>query len=227
MENPESLAKRLSIPCHDLSLLGRALTHRSFVNEHPEVREDNERLEFLGDAVLDFLVGAYLYRNFPEKPEGDLTRMRSALVRTEQLAGFARRLNLGDAMLLGRGEVQAGGRVRDVLLCATFEALVGAIYLQCGLPVVQDFIYPMLENYLADRVLDEETYDPKSRLQEWSQGQRLGIPHYSTISSSGPDHDRTFVVEVEVNGKVLGSGHGSSKQAAARNAARDALKSIK
>ncbi|KAF0106272.1 MAG: ribonuclease III [Anaerolineaceae bacterium] len=225
-ESPAALAARLGFPFKNLLLLTRALTHRSFLNERPEALEDNERLEFLGDAVLDFVVGAWLYNHFPEMPEGELTRMRSALVQTGQLAEFARRLDLGPAMRLGRGEVQAGGRARDVLLCATFEALVGAVHLSCGLPEVQKFIHPLLDAAQADQLVQAEVYDPKSRLQEWSQGRKLGIPRYTTVETSGPDHERRFVVEVDVGGKVRGHGSGHSKQLAARNAAQNALESI-
>src|SRR5512137_1172662 len=118
-ESPAALSKRLGLAFKNSLLLSRALTHRSYINEHPEALEDNERLEFLGDAVLDFVVGAWLYNRFPEKAEGELTRMRSALVRTEQLAAFAQKLDIGLAMRLGRGEVQAGGRTRPLLLCST------------------------------------------------------------------------------------------------------------
>ncbi len=222
-EPPAALAQRLGLPFKNYLLLSRALTHRSYLNEHPEALEDNERLEFLGDAVLDFFVGAWLYNHYPEMPEGDLTRMRSALVRTEHLASFARRLNLGPAMRLGRGEVVAGGRSRDVLLCATFEALVGAVFLHCGLEVVQKFLAPLLEESDPDQLIQADVYDPKSRLQEWSQSQKQGIPRYVTVRTGGPDHERTFEVEVEVAGKVYGRGSGNSKQAAARNAAQDAL----
>lgn len=133
VESPQELANRLGLKFKDWLLLSRALTHRSYLNEHPEAIEDNERLEFLGDAVLDFLVAVWLYHRYPEMPEGDLTRMRSALVHTEQLAEFARRIGLGRALRLGRGEAQAGGRDRPSLLCDTFEALIGAIYLDQGL----------------------------------------------------------------------------------------------
>jgi ribonuclease-3 len=225
-ETPAALAQRLGLPFKNLLLLTRALTHRSYLNEHPEALEDNERLEFLGDAVLDFFVGAWLYNHYPEMPEGDLTRMRSAVVRTEHLAGFARKLDLGPAMRLGRGEVQAGGRSREVLLCATFEALIGAIYLHCGLDVVDDFLCPLLEASNPDALIQTEVYDPKSRLQEWSQAQKFGIPRYVTVQASGPDHERLFDVEVEIAGKVYGRGSGNSKQAAARNAAQDALEKL-
>ncbi len=222
-ESPSALARRLGLPFDDVFLLTRALTHRSYVNEHPDTLEDNERLEFLGDAVLDFVVGAWLYNHFPEMSEGELTRMRSALVCTEQLAEFARRLNLGPAMRLGRGEAQAGGRDRPVLLCATFEALIGALYLKTDIETVQRFIAPLLEQ-ASDRVLlQPDLYDPKSRLQEWSQSRRLGIPSYVTVNVDGPDHERTFEVEVRIGAQVYGRGRGRSKQEAARNAAQRAI----
>ena len=139
-ESAADLAGRLGLRFENLHLLVRALTHRSFVNENQNAIEDNERLEFLGDAVLDFVVGAWVYNHFPEMQEGDLTRMRSALVRTDTLAEFARRLDLGSALRLGRGELASGGRQRDNLLCATFEALIGAMYLDAGIPVVESFV---------------------------------------------------------------------------------------
>jgi ribonuclease-3 len=225
-ETPAVLAQRLGLPFENLLLLTRALTHRSYVNEHPDALEDNERLEFLGDAVLDFVVGAWLYNHYPEMAEGDLTRMRSALVRTEQLAEFARQLRLGTAMRLGRGEVSAGGRQRDVLLCATFEALIGALFLQADIAAVQEFLQPMLETSSERFLVQSDIQDPKSRLQEWSQSQRLGIPHYVTVKTSGPDHDRSFEVEVLIGGIPYGRGSGHSKQVAALAAAQAAMQSI-
>ena len=225
-ETPAELAARLSLPFFDLRLLTRALTHRSYVNEHDEALLDNERLEFLGDAVLDFLVGAWLYNHYPEKAEGELTRMRSALVRTEQLAEFARQLNLGLAMRLGRGEVQAGGRQRDILLCATFEALVGALFLKTDINTVQDFMNELLEKSSEHFLLPQDSFDPKSTFQEWSQANKLGIPSYVTVNTSGPDHDRLFEVQVLLEGKVYGTGAGHSKQVASRVAALNALESL-
>ena len=225
-ESPAALAERLDLPFKNLLLLTRALTHRSYINEHPEALEDNERLEFLGDAVLDFVAGAWLYNHFPEMAEGELTRMRSALVCTEQLAEFARALDLGPAMRLGHGENQAGGRQRDVLLCATFEALVGALYLQNDISVIQRFVHPMMESVSEQFLLQPDMQDPKSRLQEWSQGQKLGIPKYVTLQTSGPDHDRIFEIEVHINGKVYGRGTGRNKQAAERQAALASLEMI-
>lgn len=226
VESPQEFAQRLRLSISDYGLLARALTHRSFANEHNDVLEDNERLEFLGDAVLDFLVGAWLYDHFPEMQEGELTRLRSALVRTEQLAEFARRINLGAAMRLGRGEDDAGGRERQALLCGTFEALVGALYLSEGIPAVQTFIEPMLESGVNQIIADREEQDPKSLLQEWIQSQGFDHPVYRTVTANGPDHAKIFEVEVVVNGEVQGRGSGQSKQAAAKSAARAALKAL-
>src|SRR6266496_6198407 len=142
-ESASELNRRLGLTFSDLSLLTRAMTHRSYVNENPGSVEDNERLEFLGDAVLDFIVGAWVYHHFPEMPEGELTKMRSAIVRNEQLAVFARQLNLGAALRLGRGEYASGGRYREGLLGSVFEALIGALYLDRGLKAVQDFVHPL------------------------------------------------------------------------------------
>jgi ribonuclease-3 len=221
--SPAELAERLGLPTSNLRLLARALTHRSYVNEHADVPEDNERLEFLGDAVLDFVVGAWLYNRYPEMAEGELTRMRSALVRTEQLAAFARELDLGPAMRLGRGETHGGGPERPALLCATFEAVVGAIYLDRGIEGVRHFVVPLLARTADAIVLQPDIYDAKSRLQEWAQSRRLSIPRYETRSAEGPDHAKTFVVDVYVNGDLVGTGSGPNKQVAAQNAAADAL----
>jgi ribonuclease III len=225
-ESPAALVQRLALPFKNLLLLTRALTHRSYINEHPEALEDNERLEFLGDAVLDFVAGAWLYNHFPEMAEGELTRMRSALVCTDQLAEFARKLSLGPAMRLGHGEEQAGGRQRDVLLCATFESLVGALYLQNDISVIQNFIHPMLAEVSQQILLNSDLQDPKSRLQEWSQGNKLGIPQYVTLQTSGPDHDRMFEIVVNINGKTYGRGSGRNKQTAERLAAQASLEII-
>lgn len=225
-ESAADLAERLGLQFTNLHLLVRALTHRSYVNENPSAVEDNERLEFLGDAVLDFIVGAWVYNHFPEMPEGDLTRMRSALVRTDTLAEFARRLDLGPALRLGRGELSSGGRERDSLLCATFEAFIGAMYLDAGIPFVEQFVEPLLAEASEKVVSQVERYDPKSTLQEWAQFNKLGTPKYTTVDASGPDHARVFTVEVHVNGKVFGRGEGTSKQAAAQSAAHEALDSL-
>lgn len=226
VESPQEFIHRLGLSISDFGLLSRALTHRSFANEHNDVLEDNERLEFLGDAVLDFLVGAWLYDHYPEMKEGDLTRLRSALVRTEQLAEFARSIDLGRAMRLGRGEDDNGGRERIALLCGTFEALIGALYLSNGLSAVHQFIEPMLVTAARQILASHEEQDPKSLLQEWIQAQGYDHPIYRTVTANGPDHAKIFEVEVIVNGEIQGRGMGQSKQAAAKYAAREALSTL-
>jgi ribonuclease-3 len=225
--DPQDFAKNLNLEFSDSLLLSRALTHRSYLNEHPESLEDNERLEFLGDAVLDFLVGAWLYNRFPEMPEGNLTRLRSALVRTENLAQFARNIQLGSAMLLGHGESEGGGRDRPALLCGTFEALIGALYIDKGIIAVQVFIAPMLESAVQQILSGNKDKDPKSILQEWAQSQGLGTPYYRTISSFGPDHAKSFEVEVHIGNSIYGSGIGHSKQSAAKLAAEETIRILK
>jgi ribonuclease-3 len=225
-ETPQEFARRLNLPFSDWLLLSRALTHRSYLNEHADALEDNERLEFLGDAVLDFIVGAWLYNRYPEMPEGDLTRMRSALVYTEQLAQFGRQIHLGQAMRLGRGETQAGGRDRSALLCDTFEAVIGALYLDAGIDAVLDFVSPLLDEASNEILAERKTEDPKSTFQEWAQAEGLPAPQYITRSAVGPDHSKIFDVDVLVSGRVYGSGQGHSKQAAAKQAARNALRQL-
>jgi ribonuclease-3 len=225
-ETPQEFAQRVGLEFDDWLLLSRALTHRSYLNEHSEALEDNERLEFLGDAVLDFIVGAWLYNRCPEMPEGDLTRLRSALVYTEQLAEFARQISLDKAMRLGRGEAAAGGRERPALLCDTFEALIGAIYLDSGVDSVRTFIIPLLDEAADEALINHRTEDPKSLFQEWAQAQGYSTPQYVTRSATGPDHSKLFEVDVVTNGKVYGSGDGHSKQIAAKSAAQDALRRL-
>jgi ribonuclease-3 len=208
----------------DKSLLERALTHRSYLNERPEFPQfDNERLEFLGDAVLDFLVGEYVYHRLPEVHEGELTSLRAALVRTETLASFARRLHLGRYLRMGHGEAESGGRERPATLCGAFEALVGALYLDQGMDRVRQLMEPFLEPELERIQQYALSKDPKSRLQEWSQGHCGITPEYRTVEQRGPDHARVFVVEVWIGDQVYGRGEGRSKQAAAQAAATAAL----
>lgn len=219
----DTLQQRLGTRFKNEHLLRRALTHSSYRNEHPEVVEDNERLEFLGDAVLDFATGSWLYRRFPEMTEGQLTRLRAALVRTEQLAGFAARFEMGAALLLGNGEEETGGRRRASLLCATFEAVVGALYLDGGLEVAAAFVEPLLAD-ATERILEQQgDVDARSLLQEWAQAELGVMPNYRTVEESGPDHARVFTVQVTIGGELYGSGTGRSKQVAALAAAEEAL----
>jgi len=222
-ETAVELAKRLKLKVSNISLFTRALTHRSFINEHPEEIEDNERLEFLGDAVLDFMVGEWLYNRFPEMPEGGLTQMRSALVQTQQLAEFARRMKIGNALRLGKGESKAGGRLRNSVLCDAFEALIGAIYLDSGISGVKSFLNSHLESASQEILASHKNEDPKSILQEWAQSIGYPPPKYQLIDSVGPDHSKIFHIQVVVNKEDLGSGKGTSKQEAEKNAARTAL----
>jgi ribonuclease-3 len=224
VEPASDLSRRLGLPFSNLALLTRALTHRSYVNENPLAVEDNERLEFLGDAVLDFIVGAWAYNRFPEMPEGDLTKMRSALVRNEQLAKFARKLELGRALRLGRGEASSGGQDRDNLLGSAFEALIGALFLDAGLGKVETFVHPILEE--AREIILTEIHDPKSKLQEWTQSQKMGSPRYRVVGTSGPDHAVVFEMVVEIAGVVKGTGTGTSKSYAEHAAAQDALNNL-
>lgn len=216
----------VKLPIQNEYLFKRALTHRSYLNEHIDALEDNERLEFLGDAVIDFFVASWIYHHFPEMAEGDLTRLRSALVRTEQLAEFARRLNLGSLMLLGKGEAESGGRERPNLLCATFEAVIGAIYLDGGIEVVSQFLEPMIKEAAYEILASSKERDPKSDLQEWAQSQGFGTPFYRTASVKGPEHSKTFEVEVYIGDHCYGRGEGPNKRIAAKNAAKAALKSL-
>jgi ribonuclease-3 len=223
-ESASALSRRLNLTFSNLSLLTRALTHRSYVNENPNSSEDNERLEFLGDAVLDFIVGAWVYNRFPEMPEGDLTKMRSAIVRNDQLAVFARHLKLGDALRLGHGEYATGGSHRAGLLGSTFEAVVGALYLDSGLGSVEAFVNPLLES-IRESILSR-IHDPKSQLQEWAQAQKLSTPYYRTIKMTGPDHAKEFEVDVVIDERVVGKGIGTSKHTAQQAAAADATKNL-
>lgn len=225
MSDLHALENRLGIEFDDYSLLSRAITHRSFLNEKPdEALEDNERLEFLGDAVLDFVVASYLYHRFPEMDEGDLTMLRAALVRTGTLAGFAEQLEIGEVLKLGYGEAESGGRNRPANLCAAFEAIVGAIYLDQGLDNVRQWVEPLIAPALEEIIADSTHKDAKSEFQIWSQGRYNVTPRYRVLGSEGPDHNKTFTVAAMLGAETWGIGRGSSKQAAAQVAAGMALK---
>jgi ribonuclease-3 len=180
-------------------------------------------LEFLGDAIISFVVAEWIYNKFPDKPEGSLTKLRAALVSTDQLAFFAKQLNLGKMLSLGHGEDQAGGRERNAILCDAFEAVIAAIYLGAGLSsvvrVMDEFISPAIDKIL----MDHQDEDPKSKLQEWVQSQGLPSPRYVEIGASGPDHAKIFEMAVLINDQSVGKGIGSSKQIAEKLAAQEAL----
>ncbi len=226
MPTLSNLQGRLGVIFRNEALLRRALTHRSYINEHPEEIEDNERLEFLGDAVLDFLIASMLYHRFPEMSEGQLTPLRSALVRTEQLAQFARQVAVGAAVRLGKGEADAGGRERESVLCSTFEAIIGALYLDSGLDAVKPFVERLFLPEANTIVAEDANIDAKSQFQVWAQSELGPTPRYRVVSQEGPDHDRMFTVEVLVDSEVYGVGAGRSKKIAEQAAALDALKRI-
>jgi len=208
-------------------LLRQALAHRSYLYEHPDAGvESNERLEYLGDAVLTYVSSLYLYRHFPQLQEGQLTSLRAAAVRAETLAQFAQRIDLGRHLLLGRGEERSGGRNRPLLLSSAFEALIGAILLDQGLDTVTEFLQRFLPAEFEAIVADRRQENSKSRLQELTQGTMQATPVYRTVRASGPSHARTFEVEVLVKDEVAGRGWGHSKREAEQAAARAALEKL-
>ncbi len=224
MDDLAALEEILGTQFKDRSLLSRALTHRSFLNENPgRALEDNERLEFLGDAVLDFVVGAYLYHHYPEVDEGELTSLRAALVRAQTLAQFARQLEIGRYLRLGYGEAENGGRERAPILCATFEAVIGAMYLDQGLATVEALVERLIRPALVEIMASSLHKDAKSEFQVWGQARFNITPHYQVVSSSGPDHAKIFTIQVKLGEDVWGEGAGLSKQRAAQAAAAQAL----
>lgn len=217
----------LKLVFQDKTLLQRALTHRSYLNEnHDYPLADNERLEFLGDAVLDFVVGEDLYQRFPDEDEGTLTSLRAALVCTRALADFAKQIELGTHLLLGHGEEEGGGRQRPAVLCGAFEALIGALYLDQGIESIREFIHPLFEPALELILRHDLDKDPKSVLQELSQAHLGYTPRYPTVEANGPDHDKVFTIAVTINGVTYGKGRGRSKQIAAQTAAAEALEHL-
>jgi len=209
----------------DKSLYELALTHRSWINENKNAKH-NERLEFLGDAVLEFIVSSFLFENFPNKEEGFLTAIRAKIVNTKNLAALAEKMNLGEYIKMSKGEEQGGGKKNDSLLADAVEALIGALYLDSGLESAKSFINI---NLLKDieKKLHEPLKDPKSTLQEIVQAKGLPTPRYFVINETGPDHDKTFTVEVYVGKETYGQGKGRSKNLAEQDAAKSALEKIK
>lgn len=223
----EEVEDALGLGFRDRRLLLAALTHRSYLNEVADSTVgDNERLEFLGDAVVDFVVGDYLYRQLPEAPEGELTALRARLVCATALAEFARALQLGSYLRLGRGEDASGGRRRPTNLGNAFEALVGAVYLDQGMATAAALVRRFLPAALAAILEERALKDAKSRLQELSQRRWQLTPRYETVDAQGPDHAKTFVVRVHLGEQVWGEGTGASKAAAAQAAAARALEHL-
>ena len=210
----------------DRGLLAAALTHSSYLHEHPDEQglEDFERLEFLGDAVVDLVIGEELYRRYPQATEGELTAMRSQLVSGAPLAQVAQRLGLPDRARLGRGEADTGGRGRVGLGASLFESVVGALYLDDGFPAAQRFVLGVMAD-IVDATGAGAVRSPKTVLQEWAQGHGLPLPVYRIIETVGPEHSREFVVEIEL-GALRAQGSGRSKREAQENAAQALLATV-
>ncbi len=203
-------------------LFDLALTHRSWVNEHKNVRKSNERLEFLGDAVLEFIVSREIYSAYPDEEEGFLTALRANLVNTTSLADIANKLELGRIIHLSKGEEEGGGRTNNSLLADTVEAIIGALFMDQGIDKAEEFIYDNLLINLAERA-KLPLKDSKSLLQEYVQSKGLSTPKYKVISETGPDHSKEFVIEAVVGDKTWGRGDGKSKATAQQEAAKNAL----
>lgn len=218
------LQDKIGVTFKDPALLERAFIHRSYLNEHAKLGlEHNERLEFLGDAVLELVVTDYLYRNY-SNPEGDLTNWRSALVKTESLSAVAEELELGQYLKLSRGEAKGNDRSRALILANCVEALIGAIYLDQGYEAAKNFITKQIIALLPQILEAGSWIDPKSKFQELAQERDGYTPVYRVLKETGPDHDKVFVVGAFVGSKLCGQGQGSSKQAAQQMAATNALK---
>lgn len=220
----EFAKEKLGFSFKDISLLVTALTHRSYVNEHKNtVHEHNERLEFLGDAILELVTSDFLYRNYNE-PEGIMTALRSALVRTESIGDAGKELGYEPLVRLSHGEKNGSDRAHDVILADCFEAVIGAIYLDQGYDTARDFIYKHIIVKI-DEIIEEGTWrDPKSYVQELAQRFDGVTPTYKTLKEEGPDHDKTFTVGLYVKEHLMGTGIGHSKQEAQTAAAREGVK---
>lgn len=214
--------KKIEDGFKDKNLFKHALTHRSWVNEHKGERTSNERLEFLGDAILEFVVSREIYNQFPDKEEGYLTALRANLVNTVALSEFAKKLDLGSALYLSKGEEDSGGRTNPSLLADTVEAVLGAIFIDRGLPDAEEFVKENLMSEVEKKA-GEPLKDPKSRLQEYVQSQGFPAPKYKVVEESGPDHSKKFIIEVMVNDASWGTGEGKSKGTAEQAAALQAL----
>lgn len=221
----QPLESRIHYKFRNSLLLAEALTHPSLAYESQKPHFDNQRMEFLGDSVLQLIVTEELFRRFPDFPEGRLTKLRSRVVSCRALAKFATVIHLGDYVLLGKGEEATGGRRRNSTLADAFESLLGAIYLDSGLPQVRELVIRLLEQEINEMLASPEERNPKGELQECLQAIHPEAPVYRIIGESGPDHRRVFQAEVSWQGKVLATGKGKSKKEAETRAAGEALRS--
>jgi len=224
----KKLENKIAYHFHDLSLLIQALTHKSYTNENPSAfYPDNERLEFLGDAVVGLTISHLLMNNFPDFTEGELSKLRSALVNEQRLSSVARNFEIGKFLFLGKGEANTGGRNKDSILSASYEAVIGAIYLD------SDFssVFRVVENHFSSTIStiggNSFYHDYKTELQELSQALFNSPPDYIITGESGPDHDKSFEVGIVIKGDILGKGWGKSKKAAEQQAAKEALHYLK
>ena len=223
----KTIEEKISYRFRDPELLRQALTHSSYANERGWGRLGcNERLEFLGDSILGYFTAEYLYRGYPDKPEGEMTKLRAELVCETSLAKVAEELSLGEALLLGRGEELGGGRGRPSITADAVEALLAAVYLDGGAEEARRFVYTFILSN-APRAAREGSHDFKTLLQELVQRDGAESPLYRMTGESGPDHCKVFSAEVLVDGRALGEGSGRSKKEAEQNAARDALEKLK
>jgi len=225
MQDFSKLEKKLNIKFKNKDLLVQAFCHRSYLNENPDFKlENNERMEFLGDAVLELIVTEYLFEKYPKKPEGELTNWRAALVNAKMLSEVAREMGFSDFLLLSRGETKELGKARQYILANTFEALIGSIYLDLGYKACRELIKKYLISRLPEIIKKGLFRDAKSCFQEEAQ-ERTGItPTYKVLKEWGPDHAKHFIIGVFLNSELAGQGEGSSKQEAEDEAAKDALK---
>lgn len=216
--------KKIGYTFKNKTLLEQAFTHRSYLNENRQNgRQHNERLEFLGDAVLELVVTEFLYAKYPEKPEGELTAYRAALVNTQSISDAAGKLGMNEFLLLSKGESRDTGRARQIILANAFEALIGAIYLDAQYEAAKDFIASQLF-HKTDEVVEKRLWqDAKSRLQEIAQEKHSITPSYQMLNQSGPDHDKQFVVGAYIGQEKIATGEGRSKQEAEQDAAQKAL----
>jgi ribonuclease-3 len=227
LEELANLQRILGVSFHDPSLLMQALVHSSCINENPTLAPaSNERLEFLGDAVLGQVVAEKLYRDFPLFTEGEMTKLRAVLVRRDALTRMAKAISLGEYLSLGKGEEASGGRHKPANLASALEAVIAAIFLDQGPSAAREFILKLLDTELQKAVSQDTGIDSKSELQELIQAKERQLPIYHVIEATGPDHDRQFTIEVRLGKTVLGRGSGKNKKSAEAAAARSALKKL-
>jgi ribonuclease-3 len=222
MPPPSDIQQRIGYTFRDAELLERALTHKSYSNEN-RVPYHNERMEFLGDAVLSLVISEYLMKTCPDSTEGDLSRLRAAVVSEPALAAISRQIGLGDYLLLGKGEDQTGGRNKDSLLADCLEALIAAVYLDAGKDAAQSLVLRLFEEAIKRTSTSGGTLDYKTELQEFSQERLKQLPEYRIVSETGPDHQKQFEMEVWIKGQLAGRGTGKSKKEAEQRSAKEAL----